>query len=428
MTASNTAATHSNSSSTKAGKIDLENAFRGKKVFLTGHTGFKGSWMALWLQGLGANVTGYALAAPSKPSHFELLRERGILKIESVIGDICDYQSLRDAMFACDPDLIIHMAAQPIVLKSYRDPIETYETNVMGTLKVFEAARALTEKRKLEAGAKSAEAPGAASGAATGSNSGSLIAARALSILNITSDKCYENKETLVGYKETDPMGGYDPYSSSKGCAEILFSSYQRSYFPVAKFGGPKFGGEKSDGHKVLMASVRAGNVIGGGDWAADRLIPDLIRGTAQGKITEIRNPTAIRPWQHVLEPLSGYLLVAAKLLSGDPKAATGFNFGPDEESCVTVGEILSNISKKWNGIKFQVDAKSVSGGSKSQPHEAHFLKLDSTKARTELSWKPVLNFDETISWTADWYRTQQESKELLTLKQIAEFQKRMLG
>lgn len=377
-----------------AGKIDLENAFRGKKVFLTGHTGFKGSWMALWLQGLGANVTGYALAAPSKPSHFELLRERGILKIESVIGDICDYQSLRDAMFACDPDLIIHMAAQPIVLKSYRDPIETYETNVMGTLKVFEAARALNEKRKKEA-------------------------VRSLSILNITSDKCYENKETLVGYKESDPMGGYDPYSSSKGCAEILFSSYQRSYFPVAKFGG-----EKSDGHKVLMASVRAGNVIGGGDWAADRLIPDLIRGTAQGKITEIRNPSAIRPWQHVLEPLSGYLLVAAKLLNGDSKAATGFNFGPDEESCVTVGEILSSISKKWDGIKFQVDPLA----SQSSPHEAHFLKLDSTKARTELSWKPVLNFDETISWTADWYRTHQESKELLTLKQIAEFQKRMLG
>jgi CDP-glucose 4,6-dehydratase len=409
MTASNTAATHSHSSSTKAGKIDLENAFRGKKVFLTGHTGFKGSWMALWLQGLGATVTGYALAAPSKPSHFELLRERGILKIESVIGDICDYQSLRDAMFACDPDLIIHMAAQPIVLKSYRDPIETYETNVMGTLKVFEAARALNEKRKKE--------PGPKSGGATAS--GTAAAARSLSILNITSDKCYENKETLVGYKESDPMGGYDPYSSSKGCAEILFSSYQRSYFPIARYGG-----EKSDGHKVLMASVRAGNVIGGGDWAADRLIPDLIRGTAQGKITEIRNPTAIRPWQHVLEPLSGYLLVAAKLLSGDVKAATGFNFGPDEESCVTVGEILSSISKKWHGIQFQVDPQA----GKSQPHEAHFLKLDSTKARTELSWKPVLDFDETISWTADWYRTQQESKELLTLKQITEFQKRMLG
>jgi CDP-glucose 4,6-dehydratase len=391
---------------------DITSAFRGKKVFLTGHTGFKGSWMALWLQGLGANVTGYALAAPSKPSHFELLRERGILKIESVIGDICDYQSLRDAMFACDPDLIIHMAAQPIVLKSYRDPIETYETNVMGTLKVFEAARALNEKRKKEPGSVSGTKSGGATAAATQT-------VRALSILNITSDKCYENKETLVGYKESDPMGGYDPYSSSKGCAEILFSSYHRSYFPVAKFGG-----EKSDGHKVLMASVRAGNVIGGGDWAADRLIPDLIRGTAEGKITVIRNPSAIRPWQHVLEPLSGYLLVAAKLFSGDVKAATGFNFGPDEESCVTVGEILSHISKKWNGIKFQVDPLA----SKSQPHEAHFLKLDSTKARTELSWRPVLNFDETLSWTADWYRTQQETKELLTLKQIAEFQKRMLG
>lgn len=399
-----------------AAKTDLEKTFRGKKVFLTGHTGFKGSWMALWLQGLGANVTGYALAAPSNPSHFELLRERGILKIESVIGDICDYQSLRDAMFACDPDLIIHMAAQPIVLKSYRDPIETYETNVMGTLKVFEAARALTEKRKKESATAKAGS-GAKDSQATGATAGAAV--RSLSILNITSDKCYENKETLVGYKESDPMGGYDPYSSSKGCAEILFSSYQRSYFPVSKFGG-----EKLDGHKVLMASVRAGNVIGGGDWAADRLIPDLIRGTAQGKITEIRNPTAIRPWQHVLEPLSGYLLVAAKLLNGDAKAATGFNFGPDEEACVTVGEILSSISKKWDGIKFQV----ASLASQSSPHEAHFLKLDSTKARTELSWEPVLNFDETISWTADWYRTHQESKELLTVKQISEFQNRMLG
>jgi CDP-glucose 4,6-dehydratase len=406
MTASNTAATHSNSSSAKAGKVDLENAFRGKKVFLTGHTGFKGSWMALWLQGLGANVTGYALAAPSKPSHFELLREQGLLKIESVIGDICDYQSLRDAMFACDPDLIIHMAAQPIVLKSYRDPIETYETNVMGTLKVFEAARALNEKRKKEAGS------GTKSGGATDA---ATQTARALSILNITSDKCYENKETLVGYKESDPMGGYDPYSSSKGCAEILFSSYQRSYFPVAKFGVD---------HRVLMASVRAGNVIGGGDWASDRLIPDLIRGTAQGKITEIRNPTAIRPWQHVLEPLSGYLLVAAKLLNCDTKAATGYNFGPDDESCVTVGEILTSISKKWDGIKFQVDQLA----SKSKPHEAHFLKLDSTKARTELCWKPVLSFDETISWTADWYRAHKELGELLTLRQIAEFQKRNLA
>lgn len=371
-----------NTSNQTATKVT--DAFNGKKVFLTGHTGFKGSWMALWLQSLGATVTGYALAAPSKPSHFELLRERGILKIESVIGDICDYASLGTAMSDCDPDLIIHMAAQPIVLKSYRDPIETYETNVMGTLKVFEAARALPRKR-------------------------------ALSILNITSDKCYENKETLVGYKETDPMGGYDPYSSSKGCAEILFSSYQRSYFPVAKFGSE---------HKVLMASVRAGNVIGGGDWAADRLIPDLIRGTAEGKITEIRNPTAIRPWQHVLEPLSGYLLVAAKLLSGDVKAATGFNFGPDEASCVTVGEILTAISSKWNGIKF----KAQDGALKSTPHEAHFLKLDSTKARTELSWRPVLNFDETISWTADWYRSHQENGELLTPLQIAEFQKRMMS
>lgn len=371
-------------------KMSLEN-FRGKRIFLTGHTGFKGSWMALWLQHLGAKVTGYALAAPSKPSHFELLRERGILKIESVIGDICDYESLRNALFEADPDLIIHMAAQPIVLRSYRNPVETFETNVMGTLKVFEAARALIAKRNVEG--RKASGP------------------TELAILNITSDKCYENKETLVGYKETDPMGGYDPYSSSKGCAEILFSSYQRSYFPLEKFGTE---------HRVLMASVRAGNVIGGGDWAEDRLIPDLIRGTARGEVTEIRNPTAIRPWQHVLEPLSGYLTVAARLLEGDARFATGFNFGPHEESCVTVGEILKALQSKWSGIQFRL-------GGDGRLHEAHFLKLDSTKAGTELGWKPVLNFEETIQWTANWYKAHQERRDLLTEIQIAEFQKRML-
>lgn len=381
--------------------MDFE-IFRGKKVFLTGHTGFKGSWLALWLQSLSAKVTGYALAAPSKPSHFELLRERGILKIESVIGDICDYESLRDALFQCDPDLIIHMAAQPIVLRSYRNPIETYETNVMGTLKVFEAARALTVKRKAEA------STGRAARSAVGA------AAPELAILNITSDKCYENKETLVGYKETDPMGGYDPYSSSKGCAELLFASYQRSYFPVEKFGAE---------HQVLMASVRAGNVIGGGDWAEDRLIPDLIRGTAQGRVTEIRNPTAIRPWQHVLEPLAGYLIVASRLLKGDAQAATGFNFGPRDENCVPVGEILSALQAKWDGIRFQLPSD-LEG--KSRPHEAHFLKLDSTKAQTQLGWRPVLGFDETISWTADWYKAHQSSGELLTALQISNFQARL--
>lgn len=353
--------------------------FRGKNVFLTGHTGFKGSWLATWLQNLGANVTGYALAAPSKPSHFELLREQGILKIESVIGDICDFSSLSRAMTEANPDIVIHMAAQPIVLRSYRDPIETYETNVMGTLKVFEAARALKGDR-LRA------------------------------ILNITSDKCYENRETLVGYKETDPMGGYDPYSSSKGCAEILFSSYQRSYFPLEKFGRD---------HKVLMASVRAGNVIGGGDWAEDRLIPDLIRAAKENRVATIRNPSAIRPWQHVLEPLSGYLEVARRLLTGDVKASGGWNFGPGEESCVTVGELLSSLKKQWNGLGFEL-------GQTGAVHEAHFLRLDSSKARTELGWKPVLSFEETLQWTAGWYRAQHEQKQLLTLEQLKTYSQKL--
>ncbi|CAN5573027.1 CDP-glucose 4,6-dehydratase [soil metagenome] len=358
----------------------MQKTLIGKKVFLTGHTGFKGSWLALWLQTLGATVTGYSLAATSRPSHFELLREQGLLKIESVIGNICDLESLKRAMLVCDPDLIIHMAAQPIVLQSYRDPIETYETNVMGTLKVFEAARAL--------------------------NSGNLRG-----IVNVTSDKCYENRETLIGYKETDPMGGYDPYSSSKGCAEILFSSYQRSFFPIEKY---------KTQHQVLMASVRAGNVIGGGDWAPDRLIPDLIRAAKEKRVAEIRNPSAIRPWQHVLEPLAGYLQVAAQLLAGNTSVATGFNFGPDEASCVTVGELLASLQEKWDGISYIL-------GEAPKVHEAHFLKLDSTKARTELAWMPRLNFEETIEWTANWYRSQQESNRLLTEEQLTVYVRKLV-
>lgn len=351
-------------------------SFHGKNVFLTGHTGFKGSWLAMWLQNLGANVTGYALAATSTPSHFELLKKSGALKINSFLGDIRDLPAMTRAMKEADPDLVIHMAAQPIVLRSYRDPIETYDTNVMGTLKVFEAARTLAPQGRLRA------------------------------IVNVTSDKCYENRETLVGYKETDPMGGYDPYSSSKGCAEILFASYQRSYFPVAKYG---------QDHNVLMASVRAGNVIGGGDWAEDRLIPDLIRAAKDKRVALIRNPTAVRPWQHVLEPLSGYLEVARRLLQGETSAATGFNFGPEDTSCVTVGEILRALQARWSGLGFEL-------GTAGAVHEAHFLRLDSTKARTQLGWKPILTFEETIQWTADWYRTQQESGNLRTLEQLVNF------
>lgn len=357
--------------------------YRGKRVFLTGHTGFKGSWLALWLRNLGADVTGYALAAPSEPSHFDLLVKSGELKVKSVIGDIRDLESLQRAMTEADPDIVIHLAAQPIVLRSYRDPIETYDTNVMGTLKVFEAARKVSMQ------------------------SGSRLRA----ILNITSDKCYENRETLVGYKETDPMGGYDPYSSSKGCAELLFASYQRSYFSLEKY---------DRDHRVLMASLRAGNVIGGGDWAADRLIPDLIRATAKGEVAEIRNPTAVRPWQHVLEPLSGYLLVGARLLAGETTTAQGYNFGPGDESCVTVGELLTEIQKRWNGIRVKM-------GGTGAVHEAHFLRLDSAKARRELNWKPVLNFSDTLQWTADWYRTHQETGKLKTSDQIGAYQTAMM-
>lgn len=365
-----------------SGATSVKNAltsYRGKRVFITGHTGFKGSWLSLWLERLGANVMGYSLAAPTNPAHFELLKQAGHLKIETVTGDIRDLDSLRSAVEQFQPDIVIHMAAQPIVRQSYRDPIETYDTNVMGTLKVLEACRSAKNLR---------------------------------AIINVTSDKCYENHEWVWGYRETDPMGGFDPYSSSKGCAEILSASFQRSFFSHDGYG---------QSHRVLVASVRAGNVIGGGDWAADRLLPDLVRAATAKTAAQVRNPSAIRPWQHVLEPLTGYLLVGSRLLGGDIGCDGPYNFGPDQDSCVTVGTLLETMQSAWPGFRFQMEPTN-----KQNPHEAHFLKLDSTKARSVLGWKPVLGFSETARWTADWYRSQIESKQLLSAAQLTEFESRL--
>lgn len=350
----------------------MREIYKGKKVFLTGHTGFKGSWLALWLESMGAVVTGYALAPEGKDSHFELLTRAGQLKIKSHIADIRDLESVKRAINEAQPEIVFHLAAQPIVLKSYRDPIETFETNVMGTLKVLEAARACESVRVF---------------------------------INVTSDKCYENREWDLAYRENDPMGGYDPYSASKGCAEVLASSYQRSFF--------------SDG-RILMASVRAGNVIGGGDWADNRIVPDVIRAFIAGTPAEIRNPAAIRPWQHVLEPLHGYLKVGARLLSGDKSTAIPFNFGPDPEMSVPVGELLTGLTSHWPELRYKVLAPAKA------PHEAHFLRLDSTRARTQLGWKPQLSLTQTIEWTADWYREFAVHKRVISVEQLGRFVERI--
>lgn len=339
-------------------------SYRGRKVLVTGHTGFKGSWLLHWLEILGADVTGFSLPPPTEPNHFSLIGSQH----RSIVGDIRDADALERAFAEAKPEIVFHLAAQPLVRRSYAKPIETYETNVIGTLKVFEACRV----------------------------------AGTPAIVNVTSDKCYENREWNWGYRENDPMGGYDPYSSSKGCSEILSASYQRSYFPLAEYG-------KS--HHTLLATARAGNVIGGGDWAEDRLIPDAVRSASLGAPVECRNPSAIRPWQHVLEPLSGYLQLGEKLLAGNKTAAEAWNFGPEPENFVSVSEVLEEMRKEWDAVRVSI--------SKSDLHEAHFLLLDSTKARTRLGWRPLLNLTETVRWTTSWYRAYYAEKRIETDRQI---------
>lgn len=326
-----------------------EKFWRNKRVFLTGHTGFKGSWLSLWLNSLGAVVKGYSLPAPTSPSLFEEAKIEAVL-FESVEGDIRDMDNLKQNMLDFNPDILIHMAAQPLVRFSYKDPIETYDVNVMGTVKVLEAARAC---KKLQA------------------------------IVNITTDKCYENKEWVWGYRENEPMGGYDPYSSSKGCAELVTSAYRRSFLTDVGVG---------------LASVRAGNVIGGGDWADDRLIPDILRAFEKNKPVIIRNPRSTRPWQHVLEPLSGYILLAEKLYQCPKEYAEGWNFGPLDDGAKPVDWILDQMTKKWPGSSWELDDDS-------HPHEANFLKLDISKAKARLLWRPVWDLETTLSKIIQWHR-----------------------
>lgn len=351
--------------------------WQGKRVFVTGHTGFKGSWLSLWLHSLGAVLTGYSLAPPTRPSLFEAGRVGGCTR--TVTGDVRQLERLVRTMDDADPDIVIHMAAQPLVRTGYRMPVQTYETNVMGTVHLFEAVRIVANgKRRVKA------------------------------VVNVTTDKCYENQEWPWGYRENDPLGGHDPYSSSKACSELITDCYRSSYFPPAAHAS----------HGVAVASARAGNVIGGGDWSADRLLPDCFRALASGEPIELRNPGATRPWQHVLEPLAGYLLLAQRLYEEGPAYSGGWNFGPDDQDVQPVESVVRKVCDLWGTDA----AYSIQPGE--HPHEAHALKLDCSKAKSGLDWSPRWRLDQAIRKTVEWmkaYQNGQDARELC-LTQIAEY------
>jgi CDP-glucose 4,6-dehydratase len=337
--------------------------FRGRRVFVTGHTGFKGGWLALWLAELGAEVHGYALEAPTTPSLFEEGRVEPVLASHRV-GDVRDAAGLAAALRAARPEIVFHLAAQPLVRSSYDAPAETYEVNVMGTVNLLDAVRAADSVRVCQV---------------------------------VTSDKCYENREWVYGYRENDPMGGFDPYSSSKGCAELVVAAYRRSFFPVERIGE----------HGVSLSSVRAGNVIGGGDWALDRIVPDCIRALERGESVLVRNPRAVRPWQHVLEPLAGYLHLAATQVASPALGADGWNFGPTAAGSVPVAEIVEALAGEWGGGRWHTPAPAPGAAA---PHEAHLLKLDITKAQTVLGWRPAYEVREAVAETTRWYRARHEA------------------
>jgi CDP-glucose 4,6-dehydratase len=343
--------------------------WRGRRVFLTGHTGFKGGWLSLWLQSLGAEIHGYALNPPTEINIFSVA-EVGKGMASSKIADIRDSDMLRYAMQAAQPEIVLHLAAQPLVRYSYAQPSETYAVNVMGTVHLLEAVRATLSVK---------------------------------AVVNVTTDKCYENREWVWGYRENEAMGGFDPYSSSKGCAELVTSAYRRSFLGPAG---------------IALASARAGNVIGGGDWADDRLIPDFLRATDAGNILEIRSPQSTRPWQHVLEPLSGYLLLAEKLYTDGLSFAEGWNFGPADEDAQPVSWIIERLAETRNDVKWQFDEST-------QPHEANYLKLDSSKARTQLGWHPRWRLRDALEKTLLWHEAWRKAENMrsVTLEQIAAYQ-----
>ncbi|NWF37934.1 CDP-glucose 4,6-dehydratase [Mariprofundus sp. NF] len=344
--------------------------WKGRRVFVTGHTGFKGSWLCLWLTQLGAEVTGYALEPVTEPSLFDAANVAS--GMNSVIGDIRDREKLTQTMLAAKPEVVIHMAAQALVRYSYQHPVETYEVNVMGTVNLLESIRSCDSVR---------------------------------SVLVITSDKCYENRERDVGYKEDEPMGGYDPYSNSKGCTELVVSAYRQSFF--------------SADHSVAVATARAGNVIGGGDWSADRLLPDMVRSFHAGEAVSIRNPGAVRPWQHVLEALHGYLLLLEHMDREPQDFAQAWNFGPEDADTQDVAWIVGHFVEHWGNASWHVepDVENM--------HEAHTLRLDCSKARNELNWRPAIDLELALKWIAEWYRCYYDRDDvaLLSQNQLEEFQ-----
>ena len=340
----------------------FNNIYLKKRVLVTGHTGFKGSWLSLWLKHLGAEVCGYSLDIPTQPNHYELLK----LNIDSIIADILDKKKLAKTFSEFQPEIIFHLAAQPLVRRSYLEPVHTFMTNIMGTVNILEACRHCDSVQ---------------------------------AVINITSDKCYENKEWIWGYRENDPMGGYDPYSTSKACSELVTAAYRNSFY----------------NDKILVASARAGNVIGGGDWAEDRLIPDIIRAKYSDKYLEIRSPDSIRPWQHVLEPLSGYLLLGQKLLEKDNNCAESWNFGPGDNGNLSVGYIVNSFKKYLNiKVNFTKTNQNL--------HEAELLKLDCSKAHSKLGWHPVWDCEQMLSATASWYENYYKNQSIPSHPQLKSF------
>ena len=326
--------------------------YAGRRVLVTGHTGFKGSWLALWLEMLGARVAGLSLPAPTTPSHHALLRPA----FDEALVDLRDAAAVRGALARFAPQIVFHLAAQPLVRASYREPAQTFDTNVMGLVNLLEAVR---------------------------------VAPAVRAVLVVTTDKCYENREWEFAYRETDALGGHDPYSASKACAEIVSASWRASFL----------GTDDGRGHPVLLATARAGNVIGGGDWAAERIVPDLARALDAGETVRVRRPSAVLPWQHVLEPLAGYLALGARLLDGDACFADAFNFGPADDDTLTVGELVRAFERHWPALRCEF-ATADDG-----PHEAGLLRLDSARARSRLGWRPVWRSERAVERTAAWYR-----------------------